>query len=227
MTASPHKKACSISADIDAALHRELETDTRRTLYALPTTKATVDAAKILLESNPALIVVATSMQQEADASKAIAAFRNSMDDASQFGIIFSDQLLSAANAPIFVEQHGKYRYLSALEVIACSNYNFAIKAWTGNCFENAAASSPPHAVLSMMMRYMHGCELLGNEWLMLESQRANFLEARLVDAYRRLRMLESAIMHAFVNSHLPERHQSLIKRIHNKQKTLARAAIP
>lgn len=111
--------------------------------------------------------------------------------------VIFTDQFVSAEYAPLLVHQGAQETFYPSLEVIAATQYGFAISCWNGASFSAPiTSSSKDHAeILRLLRQYYGACEALGESWLMRERQYQRTLTGRIEAAKHRLRSYQSIVM--------------------------------
>jgi len=211
-------------AAVCAALDGELDSARERVLFAVPSTEATLQCIPRWLAARPGTAVVAPAVAGQLTPAQWLARQRAAPGQ-DRFLIVFSDQLLSAADAPMLVEQGGRLSYLPGLEVVAQGGHGFAVAAWVGNGFEAAPRDGGPVAILGLLARHLAACAELGAPWLMREAQQQRCADAHVAEARRRLRVFHSAIMHARGDAPLGPEARAIVRRIVDLQKGMARAA--
>lgn len=217
-----HGAAC------DPWLHmrNELETVGRRRLFVVPSVQSTFDRVTewSLSRSRPVLIGRPT-MRGLLGSTHLLNMLKDTKEHDPFTAVVFSDQLTSAADAPMLIEKSGRPIFLSAIEVIAYCNYMLEIHIWTGNRFEATQESPKPEDILLTLYRYLTACERSGRDWLAVGYQAERYPKVRIAQAQMRLQMLQSTIMHAFLDSALPLKYQAIIERAVCTQKHLNTAA--
>ena len=204
-------------------LHNELANNDRRRLFVVPSTKTTLDriADWSLSKSRPILVGQPT-LQGLWGPNDLLSMLKGANERDPGTAIVFSDQLTSAADAPMLIEKSGRLIFVSAIEVIAHCNYQFEIHAWTGNGFEAAPESSKPEDILLLLYKYFTACEDLGRDWSAAGHQADRYPRARIAQAQIRLQMLQSTVMHTFSDSALPTEYQAVVEKIMRAQKNLS-----
>lgn len=207
-------------------MRNELEIVGRRRLFVVPSIKSTIDRVTewSLSRSRPVFIGRSTMRGLRGPTH-----LLNMLKDANEHdpltAVVFSDQLTSAADAPMLIEKSGRLVFVSAIELVAHCNYLLEIHVWTGNRFETAQESSKPEDILLMLYRYFTSCERIGRDWLAAGYQAERHPTIRIAQAQMRLQMLQSTIMHTFLDSALPLEYQAMIDRAVRAQKHLSAAA--
>jgi hypothetical protein len=127
--------------------------------------------------------------------------------------VVFTDQLVTASDAPLLIKHGDTKAYYPTLELIAHQMYGFTIHAWTG---ETRRTSLPPHSchteVLHILQAYFEACRSLGSRWLVRDIQHHKSTEHRIAEARRRARGFQSALMFAHRASALPSDCRDLIR---------------
>lgn len=207
-----------------ARIDLELQYSHSRRLYVIPTTPTTLNSIPRWLGSNARPHVVANT-PQGLTTTQLLASLKTADRKEPVVALVFSDQLTSAADAPVLAEHSGRHLYLSALEIVAHCRYQLDVYAWTGHGLVRAPSHSDPAEILQLLHQYLVACDALGRQWLTRSLQADRFLENRISLAHFRLRMFHSAIMHAFTDSDIPPAHQHVVSRIIDMQKSLGALA--
>lgn len=117
--------------------------------------------------------------------------------------IVFSDQLVSAEDAPLPVLHEGALRFLPALEAILHVQHGYLPHFWT-----DTGVLTPPQpgfeAVLRCFPAYLASCDRLGEEWLARALQPQRLASERLGAAAAEIRRLQDAALHAYARARRP-----------------------
>ncbi|HET6395713.1 MAG TPA: hypothetical protein VFF91_02620 [Pseudoxanthomonas sp.] len=109
---------------------------------------------------------------------------------------IFSDQLVSALDAPILVAGRSGERYLSSIELALQGAYGFDIHIQGRDGLAPRPAEADPVTLLRRLYAHLDDCMELGSQWLAGELQEQRLPESRARERRVRMRMLQSAVMH-------------------------------
>lgn len=172
----------------------ELEYMGRMVCVLVPTTRATAEALAGWETRWPDLHVVAPMLNDAMTPSHLLELLRSGhLPDRIA---VFLDQLVSATHAPVPVRHEQVVRYHSGLECVLPLQYGY----------RQVCAISPadnPNAIrdlpsgFAFARRHLERCARLGDAWALRASQADATLPARAQAARRRMRYLESAILHA------------------------------
>lgn len=110
--------------------------------------------------------------------------------------LVFSDQLVSAVDAPLLVRRDGVARYVSSLEYILNAQYGYALLAINGDRLSRLPAGAPAVDVLGLLVDHLEANERLGSNWLVRELQTQRLPQDRRLQQRRRIRALRSSILH-------------------------------
>lgn len=206
---------------IKALLDVELAIARPRCLYVVPTTQVMLESIASWRKTVARLWVVAPSTAGGLTSMQLLEELQSADHQDTCVVIVFSDQLTSAVDAPLLVEQAGTLLYLSGLEVVAHRNYQFEVKAWTGNTLESVSATATAADILWLLYRHLKACQTLGSQWLMRDCQAERYPGERIAQARLRLLTLHSVVMHAFAESALPPIYRAVVERIQERSKHL------
>lgn len=161
-----------------------------RRLLVVPSTAATRESVKVWVDARPGLIVIAPLWGWSMDPFLALLA----ENEPPARVVAFSDQLVSAMDAPLRVHYRGAEAYLPSIELLATTRFGYTLRAWIGGALA-APADASPRGVLRLLMAYRDACDGLGSRWLARPLQTQGTADHRRADARRRIRLLQSALM--------------------------------
>ena len=114
---------------------------------------------------------------------------------------MFSDQILSSADASILVRTDGADTFYSPFEAILNIKYGYRLAIWT----KSGYAVVEPHAqdlscVFEKLVLHFQSCDQYGPEWDMRDMQNLRTPGMRSYHALRKLRHFKSAVVSAYRN---------------------------
>lgn len=190
-------------------------------IHVLPSTPDTLALIREWGSAEQAPIVVAPLVPGCTEASRFISDLKLAHRRRPANTVIFSDQLVSAVDAPLLVEHEGKGSYCPAVELIAHLTYGFTLHVWTGRAFNTLRPPSKEVDVLLLLLQYLSACDELGPQWLMREGRRQSCPTQRAAQARIRLRTFHSALMHAFQDSALPPSCRRIAAKLIEAERTI------
>lgn len=177
------------------------------TLHLLPTTPQLVSIVRDRAAARP-ITVIGPSLPGGLDATRFLALLKAGSIIGRGICISFSDQLVSAADAPLPVEHGGVRSYFPAIELIANRGYSFTLRVWAGDGFRLIHPSATKGEILRALDQYFRSCESLGSEWLARAAQTERSHAERIKKARLRLRAFHSALMNASPGRLSPTYHR-------------------
>lgn len=190
-------------------------------IHVLPSTLDTLALIPEWRSAEQAPIVVAPLVVGCTDASQFLSDLKLANRRNPINTIIFSDQLVSAVDAPLLVEHDGTRSYFPAVELIAHVEYGFELHVWTGSAFNALRPPTKEVDVLRLLFRYFSACDELGQQWLMREGRRQSCPTQRATQARIRLRTFHSALMHAFQDSAFPPSCRRIAAKLIEAERTI------
>jgi hypothetical protein len=166
--------------------------------FILPSTKESIAAASHLRDKGktylvggirlPGLITPADMLKQLSD-----------IPDQRFPIVVFSDQILSPADASILVRTDEFDKFYSPFEAILNIKYGYRLAIWTMSGY----AVVEPHApdlidVFEKLILHFKSCDSCGSSWDMKQMQSMRLPNVRNHNALRKLRFFRSAVINAY-----------------------------
>lgn len=132
---------------------------------------------------------------------------------------VFTDQLVDAPEATLFVRHNDVTQYVSSLELLALLNHHVDLYVWTATNFQyvrhdDHEMSSSIQRVLEALLNYYMSCARMDATWLARDIQRRRLHAFRCLHAAIRIRDYESALMLHFAGNALPDNAVVLLQRL-------------
>lgn len=187
--------------------------------FIFPSTSAVLDVANRYRQLGEVTIVAGTSVPGSLPAAALI---KNLSADAPRPRlVIFSDQIMSPADASILVKTNDASAFFSPLEFILNARYGYRLVIWGqdgGTVVESGR--SDISEVLPPISSYLRACYTLGDDWLARGKQHLRNPESRRHIALRKLRFFRSAVVNAYRTEPASIEVTKLLQRItHMEQK--------
>lgn len=113
--------------------------------------------------------------------------------------LIFSDQILSPANATVRVKADIGDYFISPVEIILCLKYQYDLVVWVGDDYLHLKASQQTlETICSSINIHLTAAYHLGNQWLLRESQHLRKSDVRAHSARTRISLIRSLAMNAY-----------------------------
>ncbi|HST44688.1 MAG TPA: hypothetical protein VLK29_05620 [Luteimonas sp.] len=112
--------------------------------------------------------------------------------------VVFSDQILSAADANVLVHGDRIDAFVSPFEAVLNLKYGYCLGVWAPGGYRRIAPGTATPVVLAAVARHLLECDTLGDAWLVRHLQRLRSPARRRADARRKLRFFRSAISNVF-----------------------------
>ena len=183
-----------------------------RTLYVLPSTRNVLSTVLDWREDQ--LTIVSPQTMGCMDAAEFLSLLRDPAHIEATPCICFSDQLISAVEAPVPVEINGARFYFPGIELIANRSHAYALMFWTGSSFTHVPPASDDASVLSASALYFRACDALGDAWLLRDAQLERSHRRRAELARIRARTLHSVLMHMAPERGMPPTHRRIASRL-------------
>lgn len=187
--------------------------------FILPTTSAVLEVVNRYRQLGELTIVAGTSVPGSLPAAALIKTL--SADGPRPLLVIFTDQVMSPADASILVKTDDANAFFSPLEFILNVRYGYRLVIWGqdgGTVVESGR--SDISEVLAPISGYLRACYTLGDDWLARGQQYQRNPESRRHSALRKLRFFRSAVVNAYRTEPASVEVTKLLQRItHMEQK--------
>ncbi len=187
--------------------------------FILPTTSAVLEVVNHYRQLGDVTIVAGTSVPGSLPAAALIRTL--STGGPRPRLVIFTDQVMSPADASILVKTNDANAFFSPLEFILNARYGYRLVIWGqegGTVVESGR--SDISEVLSPIADYLRACYTLGDDWLARGKQHLRNPESRRYSALRKLRYFRSAVVNAYRTDPSSIEVTQLLQRItHMEQK--------
>lgn len=187
--------------------------------FILPTTSAVLEVVNRHRQLGDVAIVAGTSVPGSLPAAALVKTL--SADGPMPRLVIFTDQVMSPADASILVKTNDANAFFSPLEFILNVRYGYRLVIWGqegGTVVESGR--SEISEVLSPISSYLRACYTLGDDWLARGMQHLRNPESRRHSALRKLRFFRSAVVNAYRAEPASVEVAKLLQRItHMEQK--------
>lgn len=110
--------------------------------------------------------------------------------------IVFTDQLVSALDAPLLVSRNGRAQYVSALEYVLNAEHECPLFAMNGDQINYLSENAPPDRVLNFIVDHLDANQLLGDAWLTRSLQSQRLPQERRFQQRRRVQAMRSSVLH-------------------------------
>lgn len=112
--------------------------------------------------------------------------------------IIHTDQLYQPADATILALLEDRSIFLSPVECILNDRYGYRLLVWTASGLRTLPSGSPMKDIVSLVVRHLHDCSMLGAAWLERDQQVQRTMMHRREAGKRQLRFLRSSVADAY-----------------------------
>lgn len=217
--------AAPIGRDVRAAwVRRAIEHAGRDGLFVLPTTRQTLADAKKLGDVFGCIVIGDPTVLSEAIRPAKYLSWLRDHDpiatDSMPFAIAFTDQLVSAYDASILVQQSNQLEFMPGLEVLVNCLYARPVHVWDGDRATKLVAHHPL-TVLREVAAYFTACATLGDAWLMRDRQLMRLPLQRVDQARRRLRLYQSTLFNVSPDAPLPLNVLQIVRRLEEMRTSL------
>lgn len=217
--------AAPIGRDFRAAwVRRAIEQAGRNGLFVLPTTRQTLADAKKLVYTFGCTVIGDPTVLSEAIGTAKYLSWLRGHDsiatDAKAFAIAFTDQLVSACDASILVQQRNQLEFMPGLEVLVNCRYATPVHVWNGDRATKLVAQHPL-TVLREVAAYFTACATLGDAWLMRDRQLMRLPLQRVDQARRRLRLYQSTLLNSSPDAPLSPNILQIVRRLDEMRTSL------
>lgn len=196
-------------------------------LFVLPSTSRSLADTRRVLSTSPVLFIGDPTVIPGAITPAAYVARLHTPCSASSgapFAIAFTDQLVSANDAPILITRNGQLTFMPVLEVLAQCQYKVNVHIWNGEEVARLTAQCAGD-VLREVAAYFDACSRLGSAWLMRDRQALRLPAVRIDQARRRLRLYQSAIFNSSADAPLSMSALQIARQISGLRSALHPAA--
>lgn len=140
--------------------------------------------------------------------------------------VVFTDQIVGAADASILVRSTSGDRYFSPLELILCAEYGYALAVWTGAGDRRIAPGTQDITiVMSALASHLDSADALGAAWLARSMQEGRTPRGRRIFAQRKLRFFKAAVINAYRDAPDDPAAEKMMERIDALEATIGVAA--
>lgn len=116
--------------------------------------------------------------------------------------VVFTDQILSSADASILVRTDESNIFCSPIEAILNIKYDYRLEIWTISGYITVEAHAPSlEAVFECIVLHLQSCKAYGAGWEMRGMQNLRTYNVRRHNAMRKLRFFRSAVINAYCES--------------------------
>lgn len=161
----------------------------------LPSTTAVIGEVDRMRES-VGLTVVGGSTQDRLPPSVLLKAMARSGN--RPLLLIFTDQIMSPADASILIKTNDAEAFFSPLEFILNSRYGYRLVIWKQNGYTAVEPGSSISEVFAPIADHLQHCCTLGDEWLERKRQYQRNPTTRRFNALRKLRFFRSNVINAY-----------------------------
>jgi hypothetical protein len=166
--------------------------------FILPSTKESIAAASHMRDKEKAYLVGGMRLPGLMTPADMLTQLSDIPDQRLPI-IVFSDQILSPADASILVRTDELDKFYSPFEAILNIKYGYRLAIWTMSGY----AVVEPHApdlikVFEKLILYFKSCEGYGSSWDMRQMQSIRLPNVRNYNALRKLRFFRSAVINAY-----------------------------
>jgi len=109
---------------------------------------------------------------------------------------VFSDQLVSAVDAPILVERDGVEIYLSSTEIILSKVYGFDLLFYKKEMMTRISSCAEVGIILTELWDYLSACEKCDDDWMVRSMQTQRHVQFRRTAARIRAQYIRSSLLH-------------------------------
>lgn len=120
--------------------------------------------------------------------------------DAPRRVVIHTDQLCRASEATVRIDLADQQVFLSPVEMILNTKYNYSLLVWTAGGLREVPADSRLKDIAAVLVEHLRDCATLGAEWLERDRQIERTLSHRRRLGRRKLRYLRSSVASAFAD---------------------------
>lgn len=166
--------------------------------FILPSTKAALQAAMRLQERGQAMLVGGLERNGLLAPVDMLARLATAPTQRPML-MVFSDQILSSADASILVRTDEGERYYSPFEAILNIKYGYRLAVWTASNYVVVEPHAPDLSIVfDKLVLHLRHCEQHLPDWDVKELQSMRTTAMRNYNAKRKLRFLRSAIINAY-----------------------------
>jgi hypothetical protein len=188
------------------AMHRAADFDTGRQAIILPTTSDALRCASLL--SDLGLLDVTVGRWKDIHAlapAQALARVEHSKDEQSISMVVFSDQLVSAVDAPVLVDTGSTQHFASSIEYVLNNLYGFHLRFFlAARRSLDIPAGSSANLVFSAHHKYLLACEAQGATWVARSEQIRRTPDFRRRQQRIRIQALRSSLLFMTSMGHHP-----------------------
>ena len=140
--------------------------------------------------------------------------------------LVFTDQIVGAADASILVRSVSGDRYFSPLEFILCAEYGYTLIVWT----RTQDRLLPPGqgdvaAVMSALACHLDSAAVLDEPWLAESMQELRTPLGRRILAQRKLRFFKAAVFNAYRDAPEDPGAERMMRKVEALEATIEAAA--
>jgi hypothetical protein len=135
--------------------------------------------------------------------------------------ISYCDQLCRLHDATIRVDLPDRRIFLSPIETILNTKYNFRLLVWTASGLVMLPPSSSASDIARTLVAHLRDCEHLAEAWQERRRQIERTIEHRIKSGRRQVRFLQSSFANSYARSPLGVEAGKLLDRIDTLEKLL------